>query len=281
MGRFNEQRARELARATRIKVAKILNRTHDSHIGGGYSSIDILSVLYTSIIDKNTLDDPNRNVFILSKGHIAASFYTILANVGIIPESDLEKHTMNGEEYAGHTRKYETAGVKGVEMSAGSLGHGANVGCGMAYAKRLQNLSGNVYVLLGDGECNEGSVWEAVMFSAKMRLGNLIYIVDRNRLQSYGSDVEVCDMGDLSTKFRSFGCNVIEIDGHNYAEIYRALLTGTGRNSAAPTVIIANTIKGKGCSFMENKLEWHFKSPNDEQLQILLEELEEDEKNIY
>ena len=157
-------------------------------------------------------------------------------------------------------------------MSAGSLGHGSGVGAGMAYAKRCQGLDGNVYVLMGDGECNEGSVWESAMFASKFQLSNLVLIVDRNRLQSYGSDKEVMDMGDLGAKFASFGCQVMEIDGHDYNQIYRALMTGTSRNPAKPTVIIANTVKGKGASFMENRLEWHFKSPNEEQLQIILKE---------
>lgn len=265
---------REVARQARIEVAKILHKTNDSHIGGGYSSMDILAVLYKNILHltPDNLSDPNRNIFLLSKGHIAASHFTILALSGLIPIEDLQKHTVNGSYYAGHTRKFSTNGVPGVEMSAGSLGHGANIGAGMAYAKRLQGLEGNVYVLMGDGECNEGSVWEAAMFSAKFQLSNLVMIIDRNRLQSYGSDKEVMDMGDLAAKFSSFGCQVMEIDGHNYDEIYRALSTATSRNPASPAVIIAHTVKGKGASFMENKLEWHFKSPNTEQLAQILEE---------
>jgi transketolase len=264
----------EFARKIRIDTAKILNRTNDSHIGGGYSSIDIMAVLYKKILclSPNNLEDPNRNVFILSKGHIAASMYATLANAGIISMDDLNKHIVDGECYAGHTRKYQTKGVRGVEMSAGSLGHGPGVGAGMAYAKRCQGLEGNVYVLMGDGECNEGSVWETAMFAAKFQLSNLVLIIDRNRLQSYGSDKEVLDMGDMRSKFESFGCHAVEIDGHNYDQIYQALTMGVSRNPAKPTVIIANTIKGKGASFMENRLEWHFKSPNDEQLQMILEE---------
>lgn len=271
--KWNEEVA-EFARNVRVDVAKVLNRTNDSHIGGGYSSIDILAVLYQKVLnlDQDKLEDPNRNVFILSKGHIAASFYVTLAHAGLIPMEDLEKHTVNGEYYAGHTRKFQTNGVRGVEMSAGSLGHGSGVGAGMAYAKRCQGLDGNVYVLMGDGECNEGSVWESAMFASKFQLSNLVLIVDRNRLQSYGSDKEVMDMGDLGAKFAAFGCQVMEIDGHDYNQIYRALMTGDSRNPAKPTVIIANTVKGKGASFMENRLEWHFKSPNDEQLQIILKE---------
>ena len=273
--KWNEEVAK-FARNIRVDVAKVLNRTNDSHIGGGYSSIDILTVLYKKVLnlDQDKLEDPNLNVFILSKGHIAASFYVTLAHAGIIPMEDLEKHTVDGEYYAGHTRKFQTNGVRGVEMSAGSLGHGSGVGAGMAYAKRCQKLEGNVYVLMGDGECNEGSVWEAAMFAAKFQLSNLVLIVDRNRLQSYGSDKEVMDMGDLGAKFAAFGCQVMEIDGHDYNQIYRALMTATSRNPAKPTVIIANTVKGKGASFMENRLEWHFKSPNDEQLQIILKEQE-------
>lgn len=275
MGYFNEEKAAAFANRVRLDVAEILGRTRDSHIGGGYSSIDILSVLYTGVLNvtPETAENPNRDIFILSKGHIAASFYTVLARKGFFPMEDLDRHVTDGSVYAGHTRKYRTRGVKGIEMSAGSLGHGANVGLGMAYAKRVQNLAGHVYVLMGDGECNEGSVWEAMMFAAKLRLGNITFIVDRNRLQSYGSDVEVCNMGSLSEKFESFGCEAVEIDGHNYAQIYRALMTGHSRNYAAPVVIVANTVKGKGVSFMENRLEWHFKSPDQEQLKIIREEL--------
>ncbi len=265
----------EFARRARIEAAKVLNKTNDSHIGGGYSSMDILSVLYTRIlnIDREHLDDPNRDVFILSKGHIAASYYTVLALSGIIPKNDLKKHITDGTNYAGHTRKYKTAGVAGVEMSAGSLGHGANVGAGMAYAKRLQKLDGRIFVLMGDGECNEGSVWEAAMFAAKFRLSNLVLIVDHNRLQAYGSDKEVLDMGDLVAKFSEFGCDAIGIDGHDHNQIFKALVNGTSlRSPAKPRVIIAETVKGKGASFMEGRLEWHFKSPSDEQLEQIIKE---------
>ena len=287
----------EFAKRARIEVAKVLNRTNDSHIGGGYSSMDILAVLYTRIlnIDKNNLDDPNRDVFILSKGHIAASYYTVLALAGIIPAEDLDKHIVNGSIYAGHTRKSSTKGVAGVEMSAGSLGHGANMGAGMAYAKKIRGLGGRVFVLMGDGECNEGSVWEAAMFASRFNLSNLVMVVDHNHLQAYGSDKQVLDMGDLVAKFREFGCDAIGIDGHDHSQIYEALSlklgvgkschSNTGESSVVslndmtshsekPLVVVAETIKGKGASFMENKLEWHFKSPNDEQLAQIIREQE-------
>lgn len=262
----------EFARMVRCEVAKINCRTRDSHIGGGYSAVDIMSVLYTRImnISRENLNDPNRDIFILSKGHIATTMYSVLAYAGIIPYEDLEKHLCNGENYAGHTRRYT---VPGIEMSAGSLGHGSCVGCGMAYGKRVQGYQGNVYVLMGDGECNEGSVWESAMFAAKFKLTNLVLIVDRNHFQAYGSDEEVLNMGNLEEKFRSFGCNAVTIDGHNYEIIEKTLKEAVGREDGKPTVIIADTIKGKGVSFMENRLEWHFKSPNEEQLAQALEEL--------
>lgn len=264
----------EFARRVRVDVAKINCRTHDSHIGGGYSAVDVMSVLYTRLMNlkRDNLEDPNRNIFILSKGHIATTMFTVLAHAGIIPYEDLEKHLKNGENYAGHTRKYT---VPGIEMSAGSLGHGSCVGCGMAYAKRVQGYVGNVYVLMGDGECNEGSVWESVMFAARFKLSNLVFIVDRNHLQAYGNDERVLNMGNLEEKFRSFGCRAITIDGHDHKQIEKALTEAVSDEQIAPTVIVADTIKGKGVSFMENRLEWHFKSPNEEQLKIALEELGE------
>ncbi|MBE5850454.1 MAG: transketolase [Lachnospiraceae bacterium] len=260
-----------------MDVARINNKTGDSHIGGGYSAIDILAVLYTKIlnVDRNHLDDPNRDVFILSKGHIATTMYATLANAGIIPYEDLEKHLMNGMNYAGHTRRARTRGVSGVEMSAGSLGHGSCVGCGMAYAKKLQGYSGNVYVLLGDGECNEGSVWESVMFASRFALNNLVLVVDRNHLQAYGRDEQVLNMGDLTEKFKAFGCNAFTIDGHDHKIIEAALREAPDNDMMRPSVIVAETIKGKGISFMEDRLEWHFKSPNDEQLKQIQIELGE------
>ena len=265
---------KEFARRVRVDVAKINHRTRDSHIGGGYSAVDVMAVLYTRILKLNrqNLQDPNRNIFILSKGHIATTMFAVLAHAGLIPYEDLDMHLVNGENYAGHTRKFT---VPGIEMSAGSLGHGSCVGCGMAYGKRVQGLKGNVYVLMGDGECNEGSVWESVMFAARFKLSNLVLIVDRNHLQAYGRDEQVLDMGNLEDKFRSFGCDAVTINGHDYEQIQSALERAVSETPGKPLVIVADTVKGKGVSFMENKLEWHFKSPDEEQLKMALEELGE------
>lgn len=266
------QDSKEFARAVRMQAAKTLYRTRDSHIGGGYSAADILAVLYTRVLGltAENLDDPNRNVFLLSKGHIAATYYTTLAYAGLIPMEDLKLHIVDGANYAGHTRRFV---VPGVEMSAGSLGHGANLGTGIAYAKKLQGLGGRVFVLMGDGECNEGSVWEAAMFAVRFSLSNLILIVDRNRLQSYGSDEQVLNMGDMAEKFRAFGCRTIEVDGHDHAALEKVFSQAGAGADTRPTAVIAHTVKGKGVSFMENRLEWHFKSPNEEQLARALEEL--------
>ncbi len=274
-GRMERTDPAEFARLVRLDVAKINNKTRDSHIGGGYSSIDVLAVLYTRILGlkRSNLNDPNRNVFILSKGHIATTMYASLARAGIIPYQELEEHLVNGKTHAGHTRKYQTNGVAGIEMSAGSLGHGPCVACGMAYAKKIRGLKGNVYVLMGDGECNEGSVWESAMFASRFGLSNLVMIIDRNHLQAYGRDEQVLDMGDLEEKFRSFGCNAVTIDGHDYSAIEEALVNAPANHGHKPTVIVAETIKGKGVSFMEDKLEWHFKSPDDEQLKQIQCEL--------
>lgn len=262
----------EFARAVRMSAAGTLCRTRDSHIGGGYSSADILAVLYTKILGLTPehLDDPNRNVFLLSKGHIAATFYTTLAYAGLIPMDDLALHVADGGNYAGHTRRFV---VPGVEMSAGSLGHGANLGTGIAYAKKLQGLSGRVFVLMGDGECNEGSVWEAAMLAARFALNNLVMIVDRNRLQAYGYDEQVLNMGDLAEKFRAFGCRAVDVNGHDYAALEELFSEAGLDGDPRPTAVIAHTVKGKGVSFMEDRLEWHFKSPNEEQLARALEEL--------
>lgn len=262
---------KEFAKKVRMHAAVTLARTRDSHIGGGFSSADILAVLYTRILNlsKETLKEPGRNVFLLSKGHIAATMFTTLAYAGILPMEALEKHLRDGENYAGHTRRDV---VPGIEMSAGSLGHGPGVGAGMAYAKRCRKLPGKVFVLMGDGECNEGSVWEAAMFAARFQLSNLVFIIDRNGLQSYGSDVQVLNMGDMGEKFRAFGCHAVDVDGHDYEALYQAFVNA-GESDTRPTAVIAHTVKGKGVSFMENRLEWHFKSPDEKQLEQALKEL--------
>jgi transketolase len=182
----------------------------------------------------------------------------------------LDSYIKNGSDLAGHVRKLV---VPGVECSAGSLGHGLPVATGIGYGNRVNGSPGRVFVLMGDGECNEGSVWEAAMLAAFHRLSNIVAIVDRNKLQSYSSDEKVLNMGDIGEKFRAFGWRTVDISGHDIPLLINTLQNACMDVPAPPMAVIAHTIKGKGVSFMENKLEWHFKSPNDEELAIGLREL--------
>jgi len=259
----------EFALAVRKDVLTMLHTSLESHIGSCYSAIDILTVLYNSILRYDSANPQweERDKFLLSKGHGVAALYAVLARVGYFPMSKLALFCQNGTDYQGHSRRDF---IPGIEISAGSLGHGLNIATGMAYANRLKENSGHIYVLLGDGECNEGSVWEAVMFAKKHRLNNLTAVIDRNMLQAYGSDKQILDMGDLGQRFHVFGWQVLDINGHDYNQIDNALRF---RTDDAPVVVIAHTVKGKGISFMENKHEWHFFSPDKEHFKEGMEEL--------
>ena len=261
----------DIARKIRIDIITMLHRANGSFGGGAMSSADIIAVLFHghmrfSIDEK----DPTRDMFILSKGHSSSALYAALASKGIIDRSELETYGMNDTKMIIHPK---LGTYPYVETSTGSLGHGICQATGSALAARILKCDANVFVLMGDGECNEGSVWENAALASKQKLNNLTVIVDRNGLQGCGRDCEVLDYGDIGEKFRAFGFNVIDIDGHNYDEIDFALKTATSRVYDKPTAIIAKTIKGKGISFMEDQLIWHYKSPNDEQLKTALEEL--------
>jgi transketolase len=259
----------EFALEARKDILRMLYTAGESHIGSCFSSIDILAVLYNGVLryDSKNPTWEGRDRLLLGKGHAVAALYAALARAGYFSLSELEKYCQNGTDYQGHSRRDF---VPGIEVSAGSLGHAINMGTGMAYSNKLKGNPGYIYVLMGDGECNEGSVWEATMFAAKWKLSNLVAIVDRNRLQSYGTDEEVLNMGDLAAKFHAFGWNAVDIDGHDYTSIESALRL---RFSKKPLAIIANTIKGKGISFMENQKEWHFYSPKKEHYENGMKEL--------
>ena len=204
----------------------------------------------------------------LSKGHASAALYTVMAHCGYFSEDDLLTFRKFGSKLQGHPC---CNALKGIEISTGSLGQGLSIACGMALGLKLDKIQSKVFVYMGDGEIQEGSVWEAAMNAAHNKLNNLIAFVDRNKLQIDGSTENVKSIGDAAQKFQAFGWNTIEIDGHDIKEIYNAIQTA--KTSDKPVVIIANTIKGKGVSFMENNAGWHGKAPNDEQLQQALEEL--------
>jgi transketolase len=250
-------------------IIRMTHYSYSSHVGSCLSIADILYALYFRVlnIDPKVPHKADRDKFILSKGHGSAALYATLAEKGFFPKAYLDKFYIDGGILPGHL---DMDAVPGVEVSAGSLGHGLSVGVGMAVANRQMNNPGRVYVLLGDGECNEGSVWEAIMLASTIKLSNLTAIIDYNKLQSFGRTNEVIDQKNMAERWKSFGWEVYEVNGHKLDELERAFsLPQTG-----PKVVIAHTVKGKGVSFMEDRLEWHYKSPNDEQYAQAIKELE-------
>ncbi len=255
---------------------KMINMAYASgntaHFGAGLSIVEILAVLYTKVLNidpKNpTLEARDR--FILSKGHGVLSYYAVLAACGFFEETLLETFQENESDLIAHP----VMNLKlGIETSNGSLGHGLSVAIGSLIASKRNNIPYKAYVLMGNGECNEGSVWEAAMFASSHKLSALTAIIDNNSLQSDGNSNDIIDMLDIKEKWEAFGWEVIEVDGHNTAELERALCKE--RYLEKPRVIIANTIKGKGISFMENDNEWHHSRLNEAQYKLALSELKE------
>lgn len=236
-----------------------------SHIGAIMSVADIVAVLYADVL-KYKADEPKwngRDRFILSKGHAGASIYAVLAEEEFFPVEELKTHYQNGSRLSGHVSHY----IPGVDFSTGSLGHGLSVACGMAYAsKKDRDDSHRVFVVLGDGECNEGSIWEAALFANHFRLNNLVAVVDHNHMQSLDFNENSLEIEDFGSKWRAFGWNVIEINGNDHDELKKAFKKVEEFGTATPhkpAVIIANTIKGYGVSFMENDILWHYRFPHD------------------
>ena len=263
----------QVSKKLRKQILMMIHNSQSGHPGGSFSCIDILNVLVTKSMkhypecEKNP-DFKNRDRFILSKGHASAALYSVLAHCGYFKEEDLMTFRLFGSKLQGHPCSNK---LQGVEISTGSLGQGLSIACGMALGLRLDKINSKVFVYMGDGELQEGSVWEAAMNAAHNNLKNIIAFVDRNKLQIDGSTENVKSVGDVALKFKAFGWNTIEINGHNISEIYNAI--ETAKNAERPTVIVANTVKGKGVSFMENNAGWHGKAPNDEQLKDALKEL--------
>lgn len=249
-----------------------LHMTHNaqqSHIASCLSMADLLAVLYcrTLRVDPQRPDWKGRDRFVLSKGHGAAILYAALAERGFFPVEWLEHYCADGSPL---TDQVNHAGVPGVEVSTGSLGHGLSIGCGVALAGRTAAEPYRCYVLLSDGECDEGSVWEAALFAPHHRLGNLTVIVDYNKLQSFGTVAEVLDLEPFEDKWRAFGWKVAEVDGHN-PDLIQAALERTEVDR--PLALIAHTVKGKGVSFMENDLLWHYRPPDAGELAAALQEI--------
>jgi len=252
----------------------ILNMVHAarvSHVGSALSVVDILYTLYFNVanISEENINDPNRDIIILSKGHASAALYSVLYHKGFLSKDIIDNYSQDNGSLPCHIDKEKS---RFFEVSSGSLGHGPSLGVGFALAKKMNNNSGRVFVICGDGECDEGSVWEALMFASTHKLSNFVFIVDYNKFQGFGATNAVINQKNIEEKISSFGFETYTIDGNNIKELTK-MLTITPCDK--PLAIIANTTKGKGVSFMENKLEWHYKSPNDEQLEVALSEIEE------
>jgi transketolase len=260
-----------LARAIRRRVLKMVHRARASHVGTCLSAADLIAVLYGRFlrVDPARPDWPDRDRFILSKGHGGAAVYAVLAERGFFPASWLEHYCADGSKLAGHIAHH---GVPGVELSTGSLGHGLPIACGMALGARREGRPYRVWVLLSDGECDEGSNWEAILFAGHHRLDNLVALVDYNKIQSFGAVTEVLELEPLVDKWRAFGWAVRRIDGHDHEQIAEAL-SAVPLEAGRPSVIIADTVKGKGVSFMEGLLAWHYRPPDDHQLSQALAEV--------
>lgn len=261
--------------AAKARLGAVIGTFHgkSGHPGGSLSAADIFTYLYFKEmnIDPANPKMADRDRFVLSKGHCCPSLYAVLALKGYFDWSELEKLRHVGAMLQGHP---DMKGTPGIDMSSGSLGQGISAACGMALAAKLDNKDYRVYTVLGDGECEEGQVWEAAMFASHNNLDNLVVFVDQNGLQIDGPVQEVCGIEPLDKKFESFGFEVIKIDGHSFEDIENALNKAKA-TKGKPTAILAKTVKGKGVSFMENQVGWHGKACNEEELAVATKELQE------
>lgn len=262
----------ELAWKMRKDAIEMVHASHASHIGAVLSVIDIVAVLYSEIMNVNPQNPKmeSRDRLVLSKGHAGIAIYTALGECGFFPREELQDYYTDGSVYSGHV---SSKGIPGVELSTGSLGHGAGVACGMAVAAKSAGIKNHIYAIIGDGECEEGAIWEMALFAYKYRLSNFTVIVDHNKMQAMGNCEDVIALGSLLEKWKAFGWNVINVeDGNNHSQLKEAFAK---KSIDRPNVLLANTVKGKGISFMENSLLWHYRDPQGEFYENALKELEE------
>ncbi len=258
----------KISKDIRNDIVDMIYSAGSGHPGGSLSCVEILVVLYHKLMNLNLDNEGSRiDKFILSKGHASSCYYAVLSSKGYIPHEDLKTFRKFDSYLEGHP----CIKINGVDVSSGSLGQGLSIANGMAISKKVSGKEGNVYCLVGDGEIEEGQIWEACMSSSKYNLNNLILFVDNNGLQIDGTIKDVKNVDNLEEKFNSFGFYVQRINGHNFDEILTSVLNA--KKSNKPNVIIANTIKGKGISFMENKAEWHGKKLTDEEYNLSKAEL--------
>ena len=258
----------------RLKTVECIKSRGFGHIGGSLSVCDVLAVLYGDIMNYDPKDPKkaDRDKFVSSKGHAGPAVYATLALKGFFPEEELMTLNQPGTNLPSHCDMNKTPGI---DMTTGSLGQGTSEAVGLALGDKLLGRDCRTYLLVGDGEANEGQVWEAAMFAAANKLSRLVAIVDNNGLQIDGRNAEVCDLGDISAKFRAFGWDAREVDGHDVEALYEAL-SSAREHAGGPSVVIAHTVKGKGVSFMEDQVGWHGKAPNAEQAAQALAELSDE-----
>lgn len=267
----NKIDSHDLAKRIRLHGLDMVHHAGASHIGSILSVSDIIAVLYADILnyDASNPEWDERDRFVLSKGHAGVAVYACLAECGFFDKSLLNTYGDNGSIFSCHASHRI---VPGVEVSTGSLGHGCGMACGIALHGKLKQKEYNVYTVIGDGECNEGSVWEMAMLASQYGLDNFTVIVDNNGMQAMGFTRDVINMAPLSDKWKSFGWDAIEVEGHNHDALRKALLE---RHEGKPKVLIAHTVKGKGVSFMENELLWHYRDPQGSYYEDAKKELEE------
>jgi transketolase len=263
----------EIAKEIRKKIFKAAYKGNTGHLASAFSIVEILSVLYFRGVLKYDPQNPTwveRDKLILSKGHACLALYSVLSMAGYFDEKVLDTYCRPGSALGGEPKLGDIAGI---EASTGSLGHGLSFALGIAMANKFDDMNNKVYAIVGDGECQEGSIWEAVIAAAHYKLDNLIVILDHNKLQAMGPLEEIIGMGVMADKWRSFGWQVEKIDGHNTNQIFEGLNRCAEQMNGKPKVIIADTIKGKGVSFMENVPIWHYRMPNQAELEIVMDEL--------
>jgi transketolase len=263
--------SRELSAKIRLDAVIMTNRGNSSHVGSALSIADILGVLYSGAMNVNPQvpNWPERDRFILSKGHAGAGVYAALAESGFFSTERLLTHYQNGSTLSGHVSH---KGNPGVEFSTGSLGHGLSVATGMALAILKRKHESRVFCLMSDGECDEGSIWEAAMFAAHHKVNNLVAIIDYNKIQSLATIASTLNLEPFEEKWKSFGWSVLQVDGHDHLKLERAFSLSSS-DSNKPLVVIAHTTKGKGISFMENSVLWHYRSPQNEEYEKAILEL--------
>ena len=264
-------KSQHLANQARLDVLEMIHKSHASHIASAFSVVDILAVLYSCIanINPNNTNDPNRDKIVLSKGHAGSALYAILAELEFFSLDELlSTYYQDGSRFSGHISHKN---VPGVEVSTGSLGQGAGIACGLALSDKIHDINAKTYAVVGDGECQEGSIWEMAEFAQQQNLSNLVVIIDCNKMQAMGNCSSIVDMSLFKHKWQAFGWNAIDvIDGNSHSQLLDAFQS---LDAFHPNAIIANTIKGYGVSFMENELLWHYRDPQGEFYSQAKEEL--------